>query len=138
MGSGNLLSYPITFSSASHHYAPLALEWLRSATPSASFIRCAPHAALATPRGTIALRRLPRSGRWFAPLAASEISRLLTAIASPAHSWRGVEPLLMPPTLGAFRLREPTPSCHKLWHPLSPAGARRAFPARLRSSRRAD
>jgi hypothetical protein len=55
------------------------------------------------------------------------MSRLLTAIASLADSWRGVEPLPLPPTLSAFRLREPTPSCLELWHALSSAGARRIF-----------
>jgi hypothetical protein len=88
---GPWIIHPVLYSG----FRPIALRalgWLRSATPSAYFIRCAPHAALATPRGIIALRRLPRSGRWFAPLAASEISRLLTAIASLANSRRGVEP----------------------------------------------
>jgi hypothetical protein len=51
------------------------------------------------------------------------MSRLLTAIASLANSRRGVGPLPMPPTLIAFRLGEPTPSCHELWCPLSSAGA---------------
>jgi hypothetical protein len=33
----------------------------------------------------------------------------------------------MPPTLIAFRLGEPTPSCHKLWRPVSSTGAWQAF-----------
>jgi hypothetical protein len=35
--------------------------------------------------------------------------------------------LLLPPTLSAFRLGEPTPSCHEIWHPLSSGSAWRAF-----------
>jgi hypothetical protein len=46
--------------------------------------------------------------------------------------------LPMPPTLSAFRLREPIPSCHELWHALSSAGAWQAFlrPPTLASSHR--
>jgi hypothetical protein len=44
----------------------------------------------------------PVIGRWFAPLAESEMTRFLAATASPACGWCGVGPKPMPPTLCAF------------------------------------
>jgi hypothetical protein len=73
------------------------------------FARCAPHGALATHCGTIALRRLLRHGRYFAFLSVSGMTRLLTAKASPAYDRRDLELSLMPPTPCAFQLGGPTP-----------------------------
>jgi hypothetical protein len=66
------------------------------------FARCAPHRALATHRGTIALRRLLKHGRGFASLSVSGITRLLTAKASPAYGL--ARPRALAPAADPLRL----------------------------------